>query len=203
MLESIASWIINVISTLGYPGIILTMAIESALIPLPSEIIMPFSGYLVSTGKFDLNLVALSGAVGNLLGSLILYKIGYFGKDRFVHQLVRKYGKWVLLSEEELESAEKLLNKYKDLVVLGSRVVPGVRTIISLPCGIAKLPLGRFIVLTFIGSLIWSYFLAWIGLQLGKNWHAIGPYFHKVDILVIVLVVGLVAFYVYHKLKKR
>lgn len=87
MLEHIASWIINVISTLGYPGIVLTMAIESALIPLPSEIIMPFSGFLVTTGRFDLNLVALSGAIGNVLGSLVAYAIGFYGHEKLVRRL--------------------------------------------------------------------------------------------------------------------
>jgi len=202
MLESIAQWIINVISAIGYPGIILTMAIESALIPLPSEIIMPFSGYLASIGKFDLNLVALMGAVGNVLGSLIAYAIGFYGHERLVRRFIRKFGKWILISEKELDETEKLLHKYKDLVVLGSRVIPGIRTVISLPCGFAKLPLGRFIALTFLGSLVWSYFLAWIGFTLGQNWRTIGPYFHKADAAIVILIIGTILFYVYHKIKK-
>lgn len=201
MLESVANWVINVISTLGYPGIVLTMAIESALIPLPSEIIMPFSGYLVSTGRFDLNLVALMGAIGNVLGSLVAYAIGYFGHEKLVRRFIRKWGKWILVSEKELDETEKLLHRFKDLVVLGSRVVPGIRTVISLPCGFAKLPLERFIVLTFIGSLIWSYFLAWIGFVLGQNWHSIGPYFHKLDAVIVGLIILAVGWYIYHKLK--
>lgn len=202
MLESVAGWIISVISVLGYPGIVITMAIESALIPLPSEVIMPFSGFLASVGKFDLNMVALMGAVGNVAGSLVAYGIGYYGHEKLVRRFIRKFGKWVLISENELDETEKLLHKYKDLVVLGSRVVPGIRTVISLPCGFAKLPLGRFIVLTFLGSLIWSYFLAWIGFTLGQNWHSIGPIFHKLDVVVVLVIVGAIGFYIYHKLKK-
>ncbi len=201
MIESISHWIITVISSLGYPGIIITMAIESALIPLPSEIIMPFSGFLVSTGRFNLHLVALAGAFGNVIGSLIAYAIGYYGHEKLVRRFIRRFGKWILVSEHELDIAEKLLNKYKDLVVIISRVLPGVRTIISLPCGFAKLPLGRFIFLTFIGSLIWSYFLAWIGLTLGENWDTLGPYFHQADTVIIILILAAAGWYIYHKLK--
>lgn len=202
MLESIANWIINVISTLGYPGIVITMAIESALIPLPSEVIMPFSGFLASTGRFDLNLVALMGSLGNVLGSLVAYGIGFYGHEKLVRRFIRKFGKWILISEKELDETEKLLHRFKDLVVLGSRVIPGIRTVISLPCGFAKLPLGRFIVLTFIGSLIWSYFLAWIGFTLGQNWHLISPIFHKLDAVVVAVVVLAVGWYVYLKVRK-
>lgn len=200
MLESISHWIIIVISSLGYPGIFLMMVIESALVPLPSEIIMPFSGFLVSTGRFNLHLVALTGAFGNLVGSLIAYGIGYWGHERLVRRFIRRWGKWILISEDELDESEKLLHKYKDFVVLGSRVVPGIRTVISLPCGFAKLPLMRFAVMTFIGSLVWCYFLAWIGVVLGENWDTLGPIFHQVDALIILGVLVIVGLYVYYKL---
>lgn len=167
---------------------------------------MPFSGYLVSTGQFNLHLVALAGALGNVIGSLIAYAIGFWGHERLVRRFLRNYGKWILHTEEDLDEAEKLLHKYKDLVVLGTRVLPGIRTVISLPCGIAKLPLLRFIVLTFVGSLIWSYFLAWIGLVMGENWDTLGPYFHSVDALIVVVILGLGSWYIWHKwhkIKKR
>lgn len=202
MIEQISNWIIHIISTMGYPGIVLTMLIESALIPLPSEIIMPFSGYLVSTGRFSLEMVALAGATGNVLGSLIAYSIGYWGHEKLVRRFVRRWGKFLLISEHELDLAEKYLQKYKDWVVFISRVVPGVRTVISLPAGFARLPLYRFIIFTFIGSLIWSYVLAYIGFILGQNWDTLGPYFHGMDAVIIGVVVLLVGLYVYHKLKK-
>ncbi len=202
MLEVISGWIINVISILGYPGIVVTMAIESALIPLPSEIIMPFSGFLASTGRFDLNLVAASGAIGNVIGSLIAYAIGFYGHEKLVRRFIRKFGKWILISEKELDETEKLLHRFKDLVVLASRVIPGIRTVISLPCGFAKLPLGRFIVLTFLGSLVWSYILAWIGFVLGQNWRTIGPYLHKLDAVIIGMIIFLVGWYILYKLRK-
>lgn len=203
MLEAVASWIINVISTLGYPGIVLTMAIESALIPLPSEIIMPFSGYLVSTGHFNIHLVAFSGALGNLIGSLAAYGLGYWGHERIVRKLVRKYGKWILFTEDELDFAERLMRKYNNMVVLLSRVMPGIRTVISLPAGISRLPLLRFCVLTFIGSLVWSYFLAYIGFILGENWDSLGPYFHKADAFIIILIILGIGAYIYFKLHHK
>lgn len=202
MIENVANWIINIISTLGYPGIVLTMAIESACIPLPSEIIMPFSGYLVSTGRFSLPLITLSGALGNLIGSTVAYSLGYYGHEKVIKAFFRRWGKFILISEDELDTAEKLIHKHKDKVVLLSRVVPGVRTVISLPAGFAKIPYPRFAVLTFVGSLIWSYFLGYIGFVLGENWQSIGPYFRKADIIILIIVISGVAFYVYHKIGK-
>lgn len=203
MLEIVANWVIHVISTLGYSGVIITMAIESALIPLPSEIIMPFSGYLASTGRFDLTTVAIAGAVGNVIGSVVAYYIGFWGHERLVRRFVRRWGKFLLITEHELDETERLVNRYKDLIVLGSRVLPGIRTVISLPCGFAKLPILKFIVLTFIGSLIWSYFLAYIGYVLGQNWDSIGPIFHKADALIIGVIVLAVGYYIYQKLRSK
>lgn len=202
ILEPIASWIINVISALGYPGIVLTMAIESALIPLPSEIIMPFSGFLVAQGRFNFWLVAVSGSLGNLIGSLIAYGVGYWGHEKIVRRFIRRWGKFLLLTEEDLDTTEVWLNKYGDWVVAGSRLLPAVRTVISLPCGIARLPLKRFIILTFFGSLIWSAVLAYIGKIMGENWVSIGPYFHKFDIVIIIILALGVGFYIWHKLRK-
>lgn len=202
MLETLSHWIISFISAWGYTGIVVTMAIESALIPLPSEIIMPFSGYLASIGRFSLVGVALAGAVGNVIGSLIAYGIGYWGHEKVVRRFLRNYGKWILHTEEDLDEAEKLLNKYKDWVVLGTRMLPGIRTVISLPCGIARLPLLRFTILTFVGSFIWSYFLAWIGWVMGENWDTLGPYFHSVDAFIIAVMVILAGWYIWHKWHK-
>ena len=203
MLEHLATWIITIISTLGYPGIVLTMAIESAMIPLPSEVIMPFSGFLVSTGRFTLFGVALSGAIGNVIGSLVAYTVGYYGHENLIRRTVRKWGKWILVSEDELDYTEKLLNKHKDLVVLVSRVIPGIRTVISLTCGFAKLPILRFIILTFVGSFVWSLFLAYIGLILGQNWESLGPIFHKFDTVLVVLILAAIGWYIYHKIGRK
>jgi len=178
------------------------MAIESALVPLPSEIIMPFAGYLVFTGKLNLILVAVAGAFGNLAGSLAAYSLGYWGHERIVRRLVRKVGKFVLFTEEDLDSSEKYFNKYGSWIVLVSRVMPAIRTYISLPAGIARYPIVKFSTLTFFGSLVWSFVLAYIGFLLGENWNTLGPYFHKFDFIIVILGILFVAYYIYHKLKR-
>ena len=203
ILEIIAFWVMDVISNLGYPGIFFLMAAESALIPIPSEIIMPFSGFLVSEGRFSLLAISIVGALGNLAGSWVAYAIGYYGKDKIVRAFVKKYGKLILLTEDEYDSALKLFQKYGQWVAAVARVLPAIRTVISLPAGIAKLSFLRFSALTFLGSLIWSFFLGYLGVILGENWQTIRPYFRKFDVLIIAITLILVGGYLYHKLKKK
>ncbi len=203
ILEALVLWVISVIGTIGYPGIFLLMAIESALIPIPSEVIMPFSGFLVSQGKFNLLVVILVGALGNLAGSWIAYALGYWGEKRLIRKFVVKYGKFILLTEEEFDGSLKIFNKYGQWATAVSRVLPAVRTVISLPAGIAKLPFWKFSALTFFGSLIWSAVLTLAGVKLGENWESIRPLFRKFDFLIILLAIIAVAAYIYHKLHKR
>lgn len=177
------------------------MAIESALIPLPSEVIMPFSGFLASTGRFSIHLVALSGAIGNVLGGSLAYGLGYWGHEKVVRRLIRRYGKYILFTEHELDKAEGWMHHHKHASVLVSRVVPGIRTIISLPAGIFRLPFGKFLAMTFIGSLVWSYFLAYIGFVLGTNWKSIQKYFHSLDLIVILLIMVGVGYYIFRKMR--
>ncbi len=202
-LEIIVFWVMGVISHLGYPGIFLLMTFESALIPIPSEVIMPFSGFLVSQGRFSLWAIALVGASGNLTGSLIAYYLGYFGQKTLVRKLVVKYGKFILLTEEEFDNALNLFAKYGQWVAAVSRVLPALRTVISLPAGIARLSLLKFSLLTFFGSLIWSLFLGYIGVLLGENWQIIRPYFRKFDIVILIAGLFFISAYIYHKLQKR
>jgi membrane protein DedA with SNARE-associated domain len=187
-LEYISGFIIFIISSLGYFGIVFCMTIESACIPLPSEIIMPFSGYLVFTGKFSIIAVTLAGAVGNLIGSIIAYVAGYFGGRPFVE----KYGKYFLISHKDLDLADSWFSKYGDAAVFFSRMLPIIRTFISLPAGISKMRFGHFCAYTFIGAAPWCLMLAFIGIKLGENWNTIGVYFHQADLLIgILLIIGI------------
>lgn len=191
-----------VINTTGYLGVFILMTIESALIPLPSEITMPFAGSLVAAGRFNLWLVATAGALGNLAGSLLAYAVGFWSDEAFVHALVKKYGKYVLFSEKELVHSEKWFRKHGEIIVFASRLLPAVRTFISLPAGIAKMNLTRFIIYTTAGSFIWSYFLAYIGMIFGKNWEKLHTYFQKFDLAIVALGLGAVIFYIWHKVKR-
>ncbi len=201
MLEKIITilglWIIHVISTLGYGGIVLLMAIESACIPLPSEIIMPFSGYLVSQGQMTLWWVAFAGALGCVLGSVPAYYLGQYGG----RPLVERYGRYVLISHHDLDMADRAFTRYGEIIILIGRLLPVVRTFIAFPAGVARMHMGRFITYTFVGSLIWCWALAYVGKQLGDNWVALKPFFHEFHQVFAVVAVALVVWYVWRHVK--
>jgi len=203
LIEVLAGFIILLISKLGYWGIVLAMAIESASIPLPSEVIMPFSGYLVYKGEFNLWLVALAGAFGCLIGSLLMWWIGKRYGEKFLRNLIRRYGKYVLVFEYEVDDAIKLFKKHGEAIIFFSRLLPVVRTFISLPAGIVEMDEKKFVIYTFVGSFLWSFVLAWLGLQLGERWGAMSSWFHRFDAFIIVAFIILLIFYVYHKLSKH
>lgn len=176
------------------------MTLESALLPIPSEVVMPFGGFLVQQGTLNFWLVALTGALGNLAGSLIAYAIGYFLEENIIISLVKKYGKFILLSEHEYARAMQWFAKYGASVTFFSRILPAVRTFISLPAGLSEMKLWKFSLYTFVGSFIWSTFLTWIGLSLGKHWNAWEPYFRKFQIVILVVILIVVILYIVKKL---
>ena len=199
LLEFLASFIISVITSTGYLGIVVLMGIESACIPLPSEVIMPFSGYLVSVGRFDLKWVAIAGAAGCNLGSLVAYYVGSWGG----RPLVEKYGRYVLITRHDLEMADRFFARYGDRAVFIARLLPVIRTFIALPAGIARMNVARFHLFTFLGSLPWCFALAYIGLRLGENWPTLRDYFHQFDAVIgIILVIGAVWF-IHNRWKNR
>ncbi|HET7922063.1 MAG TPA: DedA family protein [Gammaproteobacteria bacterium] len=185
LLAALAGFVISTISVLGYGGIVLLMAIESACIPLPSEVIMPFSGYLVYRGEMSLWLVALAGATGNVLGSLVAYWVGAKGG----RPLVMKYGRYILVSHHDLDLADRWFARHGDIIILIGRLLPAVRTFIAFPAGVSRMPLVKFIVYTFIGSLIWCWALAWIGLRFGEHWDTLGVWFHRFDTVIVGVIV--------------
>jgi membrane protein DedA with SNARE-associated domain len=201
IIAPVAAWIIAVISASGYLGVALLMAIESACIPLPSEIIMPFAGYLVSTGRFDLFLVATAGAIGCNLGSIVAYEAGKRGGRPFV----ARWGRYVLLNMHDLDRAEYFFQRWGSITVLLCRLLPVVRSFIAFPAGVARMPLLRFHIYTFIGSWPWCFALAWVGMKLGAAWHTdprLGAILHRADFAVVGVVAAGAIGFVWHKLKK-
>ena len=191
ILAAVFIFIKSLIAFAGYGGIVILMGIESACIPLPSELIMPFAGYLVHQGTMKLVLVATAGAIGCNLGSLVAYEIGCYGG----RPLVERYGRWILMGRRELDWADRFFTRWGYLAVFIGRLLPVIRTFIALPAGIARMPRVRFHVYTFLGSWPWCFGLAWLGMKLGENWRGIGKYLHKFDaVILVVLAAGIVWF---------
>lgn len=196
-----------VISHTGYLGILLMMAIESACIPLPSEVIMPFSGALTvlavasqyGRDPFSLLLVATIGALGCNLGSVVAYEIGAFGG----RPLVERYGRYIMLNHRELDAADHFFQRWGSLTVFIGRLLPVVRTFIALPAGISRMNRVRFHVYTFLGSWPWCFVLAYAGRRLGENWDTLGVYFHRFDGIIGALLVLGVVWFVWTHLKGR
>lgn len=205
VIEGIIAWgvqlILTLIQTTGYPGIVILMTLESMCLPVPSEIVLPFAGALVSLGRLgitgdpmlDAILVALAGTLGCTIGSIIAYYIGLKGGRPFI----AKYGRYIRLNEKHLDRTECWFHKYGDWAVFGSRLLPVVRTFISLPAGIARMPFKRFVVLSTLGSLPWCFVLAYVGVVLGENWQTVESLYRPVEIIVVVGIAALAAYYLW------
>ena len=199
ILTVLVAFIEKFITTFGAFGISILMAIESCNIPLPSEAILPFAGYLVTIGKIpNIHVAAFFGAIGCVIGSIPSYYLGYFGGRTFFE----KYGKYVLVSKKDLEEADKWVDKYGDWAFFFCRMLPVVRTFISLPAGILRARKRTFFILTFLGSLIWSYLLVYVGIILGENFKTLKHIWHKFDAVIIAVCVVLGVAYIYKHIKK-
>ena len=202
MMATVAGWITAVISAGGYAGVMLLMSLESACVPIPSELIMPFAGYLVSTGRFSLLPVALAGAIGCNLGSVAAYWVGAHGGRPFV----ARYGRTLLVSVHELDRAQRFFARFGGAAVLIGRLLPLVRTFIALPAGIGRMRLLPFHVYTFAGSFVWCWVLAYIGQQLGRHWNS-SPALHaamrRLDWAVLVGVALAAAWFVASRMRQQ
>ncbi|WP_294216795.1 DedA family protein [uncultured Sphingomonas sp.] len=200
ILGVLATFTIWVISSGGYVGIAILMAIESACIPLPSEIIMPFAGYLVSTGRFDLYLAATAGAIGCNLGSIVAYEIGRRGG----RPVAERWGRYLLIGPGELDAADRFFARWGSIAVLIGRLLPVIRSFIAFPAGVARMRLVPFHVYTFLGSWPWCFGLAWVGMKLGSKWDSdprVKAAFHRADLAIGIVLIALVAFYIWHRVR--
>lgn len=198
-LEPFLHQVTVVISIMGYWGVGVGMAIESANIPLPSEVILPFGGYLVYTGRLDFWGTVMAGTVGGTIGSIGSYLLGLKGGRPF---LIR-YGRYIGINERKLAMSDGWFARYGEATVFFTRLMPIIRTFISFPAGIARMNFVRFVIYTFLGSLPWSILLVYAGYALGQNWQAIKPWFRGVDIIIAALFGAFLLYYVWGKLKPK
>jgi membrane protein DedA with SNARE-associated domain len=189
--ELLSGYITQFISTIGYAGVFILMTLESAALPVPSEVVMPFAGYLAYQGVFNIYLISILGALGCTAGSVLSYYIGYKGG----RPLIEKYGRYVFIETSHMQLAETWFNKYGDRAVFFSRLLPVVRTFISLPAGIGKYDLRKLVTFSFIGSLPWCFALAYVGFSLGPFWKNIIGFFNGLDIVVVVSIIIIVLYY--------
>ena len=198
LLESIGTWIQHVIASGGYFAVAGLMAVESACIPLPSEVIMPFAGSLTSAGPLSLWGVSLAGAIGCVLGSIPAYYLGQYGG----RPVIERFGRYVLISHHDLDLADRLFERHGQGIVFVARLLPVIRTFIAFPAGVARMPMGRFIAYTFIGSLPWCFGLALVGQKLGEHWEALKPIFHASDGIIVAAVVAGAGLWIYRHLRR-
>jgi len=202
IISTLAGIIIAVISKGGYLGVILLMGIESACIPLPSEIIMPFAGFLVYKHELNLLWTATAGALGCNVGSVVAYEIGCYGG----RPLVERYGRYIFLTHHDLNMAERFFQRFGAAAVFVGRLLPVIRTFIALPAGVAKMPRLKFHVYTFLGSWPWCFGLAWVGMKLGEQWDKdprLKQWFHRLDAVIILLILAAVTWFVWSHWKGR
>lgn len=199
----LGEWVKTVISAGGYKGIVALLALNSSGIPIPSEVILPFSGYLVYQGRFNLILVAIMGTIGCNIGSAIAYWIGAKGG----RPLVERYGKWVLMSQHDLDRMSGFFDRYGSITILIGRMLPIVQTYVAFPAGIARMSRLRFHIYTTVGSLTWYFCLAWAGMKLGAAWDTdprMHEWFHRFHLVVVgALAVGVVWFVWSHVIRAR
>ena len=193
----------SIITSYGYLAVFVLMTAESALIPIPSEVTMTFAGFLCGIGVLNIWVAILIGTIGNLTGSLLAFWLGRRMGEEWIRIAIRKWGKWVLIHEKDFDTSLRWFEKYGQGITFGSRLLPIVRTFISLPAGISKMDAKKFAIYTFVGSFLWSGILAYLGLKLGQNWTTVEPFFRKFQFVIIGLFVMAAVAYIYKHLKKN
>ena len=200
MLESFGQWIQEVVRAGGYPAVVIFITLESTLVPIPSELVMPFAGFMASQGKFSLPVILVINSVGALLGSGLCYWIGVVGGKPFLV----KYGKYFLVNQHDIAKTETFFAKHGKATILIARFLPVIRHVISVPAGIARMPLRGFFLQTFLGSTIWGGALILLGYYVGANWETLANTLKRVDLLIgLILVLGLVALGIRFVVRRR
>lgn len=209
LLDQIAEIIQQLILTLGYPGVALVMFTENVFPPIPSELVMPFAGFVAGQPDSQLSFVGvwLAGVIGSVAGAIVLYYVGMFLGDSVVRRILRRWGRLLTVSEADYDRALRFFAKYGSVVVFFGRLIPIIRSIISIPAGANHMPMPQFLLFTTIGAAIWGFALTYAGLLLGENWHQVTDFIEQYQDVVlvvgVVVAVALVGLFVYSRLRKR
>lgn len=204
VLSNLGDWIKNVIETLGYPGIVLVMALENVFPPIPSELVMPLAGFMANEGTFSLLGVIIAGMIGSVLGALILYYFGAWANELVIRRFLRRWGRYAFVSESDLDVSLSYFHRHGEAVIFFGRLIPLVRSLISIPAGMDRMPMGKFLFYTVLGTTIWSAILSYAGWVLKENYEAVAGYVERYQSVVIGLIlVGILAFVYLRIVKPR
>jgi membrane protein DedA with SNARE-associated domain len=204
IVEAIVTWAQSLVSTMGYPGLVLVMFLENVFPPIPSEVILPLAGSLALEGRFTLLGVTIAGTVGSVAGALVFYALGMLFGEYRVRVLMRRYGKWLLLSEEDFDTALEWFNRYGETVIFFGRMVPIVRSLISIPAGLAEMHLGYFGAYTAVGTALWSFLLAFAGYLLGRSWNLVSEWMSRYEKATLIIgLLAVIVFFTVRFIRKR
>ncbi len=205
ILNAINQWALSIISTVGYPGLGLVMFLENVFPPIPSEVVLPLAGWLTldKTSGFTLLGVTIVGAIGSVAGAFFFYGLGKWFDESRVRYLLRRFGKWFMLSEADLDTALAWFDRYDEYVIFFGRMVPIIRSLISVPAGLASMNIGTFALYTALGTALWSFLLAYAGRLLGSQWHLVADIIDRYQNVVIVVVVLAVVYFFFSRWRKR
>ncbi len=201
MLEQLSGFIIHLIQSSGYLGVFVLMVLNAAAIPIPSEVTLPFAGFLSNQGSLSLPLVIFTGILGDLTGSIIGYSIGYFLEEALLLNLIKKYGRFILVTEHDYEKATKWIKKYGTPVVFIGKMTPGVKSFMSVAAGITEIKFVKFVVGNVLAALVYVSLVSFVGFYLGSKWNILGGYFRKFEVLIVILIILGLLFYINYKLK--
>jgi len=203
ILDTLIAWAQSVIHTAGYPGLVLVMFLENIFPPIPSEVILPLAGSLVLEGRFTLLGVTAMGSTGSVGGALVFYTLGHLLGEARVRELIRRYGRWIMLSEQDFDKALAWFNRYGEGVIFFGRMMPIIRSLVSIPAGIASTNLARFSIYTAVGTALWSFLLAFAGYLLGQSWPLVSKWISRYEKAILILAALAVVIFVANRLWQR
>ncbi len=202
-MQQLGEWILQVMSELGYVGIVLLMFLENVFPPIPSELIMPAAGFAAARGELSLVGVIAAGSLGSVLGAIVLYALGRLVHEQRLIALTDRYGKWLLVSSDDIRKADDWFDRHGKKIVFFGRLIPAIRSLLSIPAGMSGMPFGQFLLYTSLGTTLWSGLLALAGYQLGNNYEAIEVWIAPISKAVVLICVSLLVWFVVKRIRER